>query len=258
MAYQNPTLMFLHAGRDAGASAITVTDEASGFPKARLIDDRQKALFKFNTSAANHTIDIDRGAEGLEGIDRLLIPTGHNLSGATVTIQADTVSNFATPTALGSGAVPAGLILFGFGTNTERYLRVKIETSGQWELGEVIWTHTRAVTLGVVHRFSDRPEPNFAETTLKGAETFRQIDGPTQRRIVLEWARVSGSDLAIFDDLVSTTQAGALKFWIDGPDDSLPIVQVRAADGIPRTNDSPIPLSEITERISLDLLEAIE
>lgn len=62
-------------------STITPTNENADFPKWRLHDRDIGKLFK-GTSSANHIIAVDQGADTQYEADTLIIPAGHNLSGA--------------------------------------------------------------------------------------------------------------------------------------------------------------------------------
>lgn len=105
---------------------VTVTEEAAGFPKENLFDSRSYNLYK-STTNGTQDIEIDKGAAGT-AVDALCI-SGHNLGTETATIEVfeDTVSNFATPTSLGSKAVTKDDPLFlSLTSGTERFNRIRI------------------------------------------------------------------------------------------------------------------------------------
>ena len=262
MAYRSPALIFLHALRTAGAASVTVSNEQAGFTKERLLDDRGGAPFRFNTTAANHFVSVDRGAAttGDERIDRLIIPAGHNLSGASVEVLASTTGAFGgEETTEHSFTAAAGVIDESFTAVEERYVRLNIVTSGQWEFGELVFSKTRAPTRGLEVNFADPKQANYVEATMVTRETYRTVRGPAQRAFLIAWPFLDDTDRTIFDDWDTETLAGARTFWFLSPDDADTVLPMKLVDFYERENASPNPTATgIRPTVRMSLLEAIE
>jgi len=65
--------------------AVTVTTENTSYPKYRLYDRDIGLLFKGNSTPSQFQINIDQGVYAINpGVDKIIIPSGHNFSGKTV------------------------------------------------------------------------------------------------------------------------------------------------------------------------------
>lgn len=260
MAYQNPALSFLHVLRAAGAASVTTTSEASGYGKARLLDDRKVALFKFASGAVDLTIDVDQGAapSGNDQPNRLIIPSGHNLTG-TVEVRSDAAASW-PGTLEHSFTASAGLIDESFTAITARHIRLKMLSSAQWELGELVYTRKRSFTRGISPAYSDRPQPNYFQTGTVGGEEFRASLGPERRTIRVEFPYLDlAVDQAIVDDLQTVTQAGLKALWYDGADSGDTVVHVKVAGSIDVSQASRNPTGTgLVDRVRLNFIEALE
>jgi len=66
-------------------STVTVTTENTSYPKYRLYDRDIGLLFKGNSTPSQFQINIDQGVYAINpGVDKIIIPSGHNFSGKTV------------------------------------------------------------------------------------------------------------------------------------------------------------------------------
>lgn len=243
MAWRNPFFVFEHAYRDGGAGTVTSGPvAATGFPLSRVIDEQVGPLFKHNVAATFELVKKDRGAGTLFPIDRVLIPATHNITG-TVNIQSDTDPNFGTPLLLLTGAITAGVLLDQSLTpNTERYIRIFITESGQWEYGEIWFGRDRTPTRGPASDFeSGTKEPKISEYETEAGNTYRLQTGLPRGIFAFEFRRLSAADRAIFDDLNTQTNFGLSPFWWFGPDDTEPPVLVTLDAPIKVQNDSPNP-----------------
>ena len=93
MAYRAMRASHVHAAREVGAAAITVSDTAhTDFPEDNLIDDRAATRFMWSGSVVNPTIDIDLGSGPDTGLNRLIIPANHNIE--SITVQEDDDSGY--------------------------------------------------------------------------------------------------------------------------------------------------------------------
>ena len=258
MAYRNVSLMFLHAFREAPIGNLTSSTMAAGFPASRVRDDQKNLLARFSAAAANQHFTVDRGAAatGDDRVDRLIVPSGHNLSGATVEVRSSATGTF-PGTLEHSFTAGAGIIDETFSDVSQQHLRLEIVTSGQWELGEIIFTRTRSLVRGVNPRFQNFPRPNFAETITEAGLIYRAVNGPEQRRMVLSWQVLDpATDLDVINDLSANSLAGVLPLWLESPDDADPLFHMRIEEAIKRVQDSPNPQGTgLTETVTLEMLE---
>lgn len=244
MAYRSPFFVSHHALRTAGNAAVTVTNEAAGFPKYRLLDSRHDALFRFNTSAAGHTIVVDRGAGSLLSINRAVIPSGHNFSGASVVIESDDNAGFASATTMFTGTIPAGLFDQVLTASAERYMRLRVTSTGQWELSEFILSVTRTPTVGPTPKYTDEQFPTYSETVLRSGNAYRLQLGDDRQRFAVEWSAVPVAEVVSLFDLVWTESGqGIYPVWYGGADSTLAILPVLLTDQIERRQSSPVPLT---------------
>ena len=209
MAWQNPGFGWLHAARDAGATAITANNAfASDAPKDFLIDDRAGALTSFASSESNHWLAIDRGSGTLEAINHLYIPAGHNFDGANIRVRADDTLPMSAPitTILASTAITGSdAISLSMTSNTQRYVVFDWPSStGQWELPELLYTNLKTPTQGPRVRYADetRHPVQIAETQT-GARYVLSV-GADQRAYDVTWEQVRlEADRTILDDLIA-------------------------------------------------------
>jgi hypothetical protein len=240
MAYRNPRFCFLHAAADAGAANLTSSHPDSDYPVDNLIDYRPSSLCIFASSGANRAIMLDRGAAGLESIDRMIIPAGHNLDGANWWLQSDPTGSWpGTPRA--NGTAGTGLIDASFTGSTDRHWRLLIGTSGQWEIGQWYLTRTRQpTTRGIDPAWEERQVPTLREMDFPSREAMLAM-APVRWIYGLSYRALEGTDLAVFDDLMTETGVGLVPFYFDPPDDSRDVLLVRVRDYPRRTQDHPNP-----------------
>jgi hypothetical protein len=270
MTWQNFSYSFLHAARDAGASAITSDGtfaSAGGVAQASkyfLIDDRAGSLATYE-AAANPPpyVQIDRGAAG-EELTRLIIPEGHNLNGKTVRVLTSNTGAFAGEqiVVLGTTSVTSTGIIdeeIALGTAAQRqyqYVRVDHATSGSWnpEIPELILTNQRTPSIGPERNWTDYLRHNTLDFPKQSGAVASLSLGADRRFVELLYRHVDDSDdLDIFSELIAT--CGTSKpFWLDlaftGDDpvwmklteDSVQRLD-RAAPGSPDSARPEIPLS---------------
>ena len=260
MSYQGFRYCILHAARDAGAAAITGNNAFhADYPKDFLIDDRAGSLCKFNTSESDHYYQFDRGASGLEALIRLIIPSGHNLDGNTITLQADDDVAFGSPTALlTTSAVAAGLIDKTFASNTERYLRLLVNGTGAWEVGQIHLTRTRSmVACGPERGWPDFKRHNTQDFPLESGVVASLSRGADRQVYELLYLDVEDSDdLAIFADLIAT--CGTSKpFYLDPMFDTESVIWMKLSADSEQQQNPLVPASTDApqKRIPLAMLE---
>jgi len=127
MSYTSPFILYDNVLEDG---TVTVTSEASGFPKENMFDWIDWTYWKASSSV-DQNIDIDKGAIGIS-VDTLAI-LAHNIGsagdsiGAVVTVYEDDNSGFTSPTTLGTVAVSNDRPFYlSLTPGTERYNRIKI------------------------------------------------------------------------------------------------------------------------------------
>lgn len=229
MAYRAPQYSHLHAARDAGASAITVSNTAhADFPKENMIDDRPNGtLFKWSGSFTNPTISIDLGAGFPTGLNRLIIPANHNIQ--ELSVIEDQTDTFASPTTLHSAdtaPVPGVLYDSGpFNTNvsTSQFIRVTIIGTAQYFIPELFLTKILTFTPGPDLRNStDGRVANVTRLEQASGISPTVQNGPNQR--VIEYlynSPLSGADLTAMESFINSVGM-ARPFYVDPASFSTP------------------------------------
>ncbi len=260
MAFRGPRFMYHHSAR-VGLASLVGSTEATGFPRERIGDNSIRRLARWNATTGTQWIGWD-GEAGHVDIDRLLIPSGHNLSGETVTVRSHT-STFTAETdgtLRHSFTAAAGLIDEEFTAITDRYLAITATAGGsQRDLAEAVLTETRTDTPGPDPGWRDEYLPNQVETELSSGATFRRARGAAKRRFAFNWHGMSGTDLAVFTDMRTETETGLYPVWVDppedttSPEDAIPMRIIR----LELTQDYPIPMASIEYSVQLELEEVI-
>jgi hypothetical protein len=231
MAYQNPAYLFLHVGADAGDAGVFVdVTESTTYPKRNLIDYRQSSLFKWTNAATYHDIKFNRGAAGLELVNRMIIPAGHNLSGAAYELRSNTADSWGG-TIRASGTFGSGLQDISVsGSSTQQWWRLEISTSGTWEIPE-LWLSNRRVPTGRGPNpfWEARKIPALTEVPFPARSATLAL-GPNRWLYRVAYDRLDGTDLAVIDDLMDETGIGLVPFYFDPPDDTLDPVLVKVND----------------------------
>ena len=183
---------------------------------------------------------MDRGTGTLTAIDRLFIPEGHNLDGATtLTVQHSTddisYSSIGTDASPGTGAIDIALT-----SSTNRYVRFEITGTGKWEFGELFYTARNAApTRGPAAPWDatrTRPQqrvrfPSFDAVAVLGEE---------RQGWELTHQALTGTDLTAWDALFSGTRGGADPFVFWPPDDTADPILVQHSQWR-REMDAPNP-----------------
>ena len=223
----------------------------------------------FTASAANAGFALDFGAsDAVDGVNRCVIPAGHNFAGETVEVIHDTDgATLPSPTVADSIAVGAGsaaLLDFSFtGVNGSQYWGLQVPTSAAevFQLGE-FWLGTRKT---LTYPGGARVEPGFdaeyehdvAEASYGGRTASLELS-PPRKRFTLLGQRVdpSHADFATLDEVIRLGRSRPFWYW---PPDSLdpgPYL-VRLSRAARRRNDSRVPQSAIRYRVELEMLEEI-
>lgn len=259
MSYVSPYFVLLHAARAAGAVVSVSPAENASFPAYYAYDGRGQSLFKFGSSSGAATFTVDRGAAGLEAVDVLVIPSGHNLGVQTVTVTSDDNSGFTTPTTLATFSSAAGLINQALTSSTERYLRVAFGGTGTWELPEVWLGRKRQPVLGPAPTWTRGRQANYQRVQFDSGVTGGNQIGPARWTYSLSWHPLSGTDLAIFTDLEAAATPSGERFWLMTPDSDVGLLLVELAAPMRWQQDHPNPggVTGPSWTVTLDVIEAI-
>lgn len=256
-----PYFVWSHAGRAAGDASVAMSPAASAsLPKYRSLDGFGQSLAQHGSSSAAAYWQVDRGAGTLEAVDRLLIPSGHNLGAQTVTVASDDNAGFTTPTTLASFTSAAGLIEQALTSSTERYLRVSFGGTGQWEYGEIWLGRTRTPSSAVVVDPGWK-RPPLSNVTVQRFPTGVQgsvVNGPDQRTLGMTLRWVAGPDLTLCEDLATACGAAKAPLWVGAPDDAVPTTLMWLSAISAWEQDSDVPQATgPTYTVQLELIEAL-
>ena len=236
MAYQNPSYCFLHAAADAGAASITINGAYNAdYPEDNLIDYRPSSLLKWTATATPHRVVIDRGAGTREEIDRMIIPSGHNMAGEAWELRTNTSDSWGGTT-VASGTFAAGLVdeVVSGGTEAQRkyqWVRLAMSTGGTaLEMGQLFLTHTRTpTTRGIEPHWEARQVPTLTEIPFPSRSALLSL---AQNRWLyrVSYERLESTDLAVFDNLMTETGGGLVPFYFIPPDDGDDALLMRIQD----------------------------
>lgn len=242
MTWQSAYFVAGHAARIAGNATMTPA-AASGFEAYYLRDGGAQALAKFGSSGANSRIDIDRGAGVIPTLDRLIIPSGHNLGAQTVTLYGSATGAFGgEETTLKSFTSAAGLINQTLSTPSAlRYLRCVFAGTGQWQLGELWVGKTFTLASGAAPAWSDPYAPNLLTYVFDSGVTGAVELGPAVRGFEYSFVRLDASDVALMEELLEDIGRGLHTFWFMPPDTAETLRLVRLAQPAGREQGSANP-----------------
>jgi hypothetical protein len=256
MTWSNFIYMFQHAARDAGAAAITGNNAFhADFPKDFLIDDRAGSLCKFNGSASDHWIQIDRGSGSLGNFSRMIIPSGHNLDGTTLTVK--TGASSPPGTTRFTGAVAAGIIYEAVTINSDRYVRLEVTGTGTWEIPQLIYTTARTTTRGPEPGWGDYFQHNTLDFQKESGAIASLSLGADRRLFELDYRDVNlAADLLVFSELLTTCGTSKPFHIFPAFDTSTPL-WVKLTDDSRQTQDESVPAATDSpmKHIRLSMLE---
>ena len=113
---------------ESSTVSLEAGTEDPSFPLYRLCDRNIGRMFR-STLAETIEIKVDQGASGNKAIDRLLIPSGHNLSGMTLDIKYSDDDVSYSPAAAQWAGTP-GIIDKSWAPATHRYWKFIITSPG--------------------------------------------------------------------------------------------------------------------------------
>jgi hypothetical protein len=271
MAYRAPRYSYVHAGREVGASAITVSDTAhADFPKDNLIDDRAATLFKWSASVTNPTIDFDldptASASWETGLARLIIPANHNI--VSIRVMQDTEETFGTPNTLlaYTETVAGEQIDLGFTASAQQFIRVQIQGSAQYYLPQPYLTKVMTLSTGVALADSlDGKIDNVTRLERNNGQSPTIQHGPQQRVIEYEYeSPLEGADLTAMEALVNAV--GMVRpFYVDPaefhatPGTDEPALCMKFAEMPQSRNSILVPMNGARSKVyRLRLIESLD
>jgi len=229
-AYQQPIWSWLHAARDAGASSVNVVEATTAAtPESWLVDNQSRRLVT-RSAAGVMTITIDRGAATRLGVDRLLIPSGHNLAGRLVTLSSATDGTFVTRTTIlmysrargadlvtAAATVHAGTCVFDFPESRKRYLVVEFSAraSEVGQLGELWLTRKETPAVGFAPEYEYGFLQSVDASELRSGAIATVELGTQRRTLSCTTGLLSGTDQKLYNRMVSDVGTSRDPLWID-------------------------------------------
>ncbi len=199
---------------EAATVSLAAGAEDPSYPLYRLSDRNVGRLFK-PAAAVTIEIKVDQGAGGTQAIDRLIIPSGHNLDGETLDIKHSTDDIVYTPAVAQWVQSGSELIDKSWGALTKRYWKFFITTpSAIPEIAELFLTETYTWA-----RNPQRPGPSMDKShnvkrdmTVSGQDRFLVNGDPKRRRPY----KVPRMPEAMKGELIALNDAwaGAYPFWL--------------------------------------------
>jgi hypothetical protein len=256
VAWRSPRFAHHHALLEAGVSALSFANAVDADkPADFLLDNRAASLFGFATAESDHYIQVDRGAGTLAVLERVWIPSGHNIAGNTIRIRSadDAAMSVSVANILGGTAVPAGAFDADLTGSTaqrqKRYVRLEF-TSGTvaWELGELLLTVTEELSIGIEQRWGDEPNHNHLVFPKEsGIEAALEL-GPSRRGFEFTWRAVPAADRAILEALDAAV-GRSRPFLLDPPYDSEPAVWVKQERDLEGREETELPAETVPDRV---------
>lgn len=268
MAFRKERFCHIHAVRDAGWSAITLSHaEDSDYPKANMIDDRASgSRFAFSTGEANKHIDIDLGSGFPTGIDRVIIPPDHNLTSIRVGDDDDPGWPSVQWLHTAQTVTPGVQIDEEFTPSAQRYIYFGMLNAATHYLAQLFLTTIVELSVGAkLEGEIDGFRDNVTRLEQKTGRSPTVDHGPQQRVIELNYeAPLSGTDLAKMEALIA--DVGLVRpFYFDPPSfsdtpavDDPPIL-VKFAEMPVSRNATTVPHSGVEEKVfRLKMIESLD
>lgn len=186
--------------------------EDPGYPLYRLYDRSVGRLFKPTVAETIH-IRVDQGAGDNLAVDRLLIPSGHNLDGLALTLRYSDDDIFYQTVISWTGT--AGLMTKTWAAETHRYWRLVISNpSSVPEIPELFLTSTYQWERGPVRPAGPLDKVFNAENAVtSGGQDRFLVHGQPKRRRIYKLPRVGEAQK---DKLLELNDAweGSKPFWL--------------------------------------------
>jgi len=206
---------------------VTVTSEASGYPKHRLFDRFLGRMWKA-TGTAEQVIKVDQGAAGNQAVDALVVPAGHNLDGCTCYWEYST-DDFAADINVAAQWTQSGsgLILKTLGSAlTKRYWRLRITgASVAPEVGECFMTELKEISSAGPEELVTTRVFNVARSESLGGVGGYLVRGAARRMWEFSLKNMESAEYDVLDALLQGW-AGANPFVFVDPDGAAHFVEI--------------------------------
>lgn len=150
------TKILFHSPNILDTATLTASSENADFPVDNLKDEQRSIVYRSN-AVTDMNIVIDH-TSAVAMSEFLII--NHNIpqTGTTITIQRHTADSWATPDFSETVTWHAGIIIRRFTSNTKRYTRLRIQTSGSAvkEIGRLILCVARTPNINYSWGFRKR------------------------------------------------------------------------------------------------------
>jgi len=231
------------------------------FPLYNAFNGFSQSLFKFSATTDPSYVYTNSLAVQATARTYIIIPSGHNLAGNTMTVHGSASGAYAgEEVQLWTGAVPAGEFYQLLTTPlTQQYCRVKFQ-GVLYHAVPQIWIGDRITPVrGPEPEYKENDIPNLLRITCDSGVTGTSILGPVKRTWELKFSGVEAADLVKFNTFNSLVSYGADSFWFHPPDDTQGIHLVVLDSFLVKTQDNPAPKSPLgpTWAIELKMIEAI-
>ena len=198
---------------ELGTTTLSTGAAAAGYPLYRLYDRDLGRLF-IGSAATTTVVKVDQGAGGTQAVDRLLIPSGHNLAGVTLDIEWSTDdASWTAATAQWTGA--AGDIDKSWSALTKRYWRFTMTSpAAAPQVGELWLTET--TTWARNPSRPGGPQESIHNVTVavtaEGRVRF-EVNGPSLRQRNYTLRNISSAQRVQYEALW-TAFGGSKPFWL--------------------------------------------
>lgn len=219
-----------HANILEGATvSLSANSQESTSPLYRLYDRNTGRMFRA-AGAATTEISIDQGALSIQGAERMLIASGHNLAGAALALSHS--DNGADYTQCASLVASAGVIDASWSAVAKRYWRLSITGPAEAPaLAELFITSTSALMRTPLRSSGPfESEPNTITRRTSGGSRRALVMGPARRRRPYE-LRITEPERAALDALWAAC-AGGSPFWMRDHEGSWIFGYLASAPGI--------------------------
>lgn len=225
----------------------------SSYPLYRVYDRDIGKVFK-TTAAVTTEIKVDQGASGNLAIDRLLIPSGHNLAGMTLDIKwSDDDVSYTAAVTQWTGA--AGNIDKSWASLTHRYWKFIITSPGSIpQIPELFLTETYIFEKNPNLPLGEMDDVFNVERSQTAGGQVRFLTHGTAKRRRNYTIKAAGETQRVNITTLNTAWSGGKPFWIYDHEGTLFYCELA----------NPIRLTQDTENLSgglygftLDVLEVI-
>jgi hypothetical protein len=199
-----------------GTVSLQAGTADDSYPLTRLYDRNIGREFR-TTAAVTTAIQIDQGSSGSGSIDRLLVPSGHNLNGMTLDVRYSDNGSAWSYASQWTGA--AGLINQSWVTAVHRYWRFVITSPASIpRIPELFFTSTQAWTRNPSRPSGDiDPAFNVKREETAGGQSRFLVMGAARRHRAYRVERCSAS-MATSILTLNDYWAGSSPFWFCDPD----------------------------------------